>query len=121
MIPLINYLNSNKKNIKLLDIGTGTGEIIESYKLNFKDTEITCSDLSGILKCCKTKAKKSSKILNTLIAKGKNYRLKESFDVLTSTYMFHEIPTEIRKQVFSEISRVLKKGGIFVLTRLFTN
>ena len=40
----------------------------------------------------------------------------ESFDVLTSTYMFHEIPTEIRKQVFSEISRVLKKGGIFVLT-----
>ncbi len=30
--------------------------------------------------------------------------------------MFHEIPTEIRKQVFSEISRVLKKDGIFVLT-----
>ena len=30
--------------------------------------------------------------------------------------MFHEIPTEIRKQVFSEISRVLKKNGIFVLT-----
>jgi len=40
----------------------------------------------------------------------------EVLNVLTSTYMFHEIPTEIRKQVFSEISRVLKKDGIFVLT-----
>ena len=59
LIPLINYLNSSKGNIKLLDIGTGTGEIIESYKLNLKDTEITCSDLSEeYLNVAKQKLKK---------------------------------------------------------------
>ncbi|MDA9745484.1 methyltransferase domain-containing protein [Candidatus Pelagibacter sp.] len=117
MIPLINYLNSNKKNIKLLDIGTGTGEIIESYTLNFKNTEITCSDLSEeYLNVAKQKLKKF-KDIKYVNCKGEELPFEnESFDVLTSTYMFHEIPTEIRKQVFSEISRVLKKDGIFVLT-----
>ena len=76
MIPLIKYLNSNKTNIKLLDIGTGTGEIIESYKLNFKNTDITCSDLSEeYLNVAKQKLK-NLKISSMLIAKVKSYLLK---------------------------------------------
>ena len=40
----------------------------------------------------------------------------KSFDIVTSTYVFHEVPSAIRKKIFSEISRVLRKGGIFILT-----
>ena len=117
MIPLIKYLNSNKTNIKLLDIGTGTGEIIESYKLNFKDIDITCSDLSEeYLNVAKQKLKKF-KDLKYVNCKSEELPFEgNSYDIITSTYMFHEIPTEIRKRVFSEVSRVLKKDGIFVLT-----
>ena len=86
-------------------------------KLNFKNTDITCSDLSEeYLNVAKQKLKKF-KDLKYVNCKGEELPFEnESFDVLTSTYMFHEIPTEIRKKVFSEISRVLKKDGIFVLT-----
>ncbi|CAG9465589.1 unnamed protein product [Pedinophyceae sp. YPF-701] len=39
-----------------------------------------------------------------------------SMDVVYSVYMFHELPREVRKQVFEEVARVLKPGGVFVLT-----
>ena len=47
MIPLIKFIkDENLPRTKLLDIGTGTGDIIATYKLNTKNLEVTCSDLS---------------------------------------------------------------------------
>ena len=37
-------------------------------------------------------------------------------DIINSVYLFHEVPSAIRSKIFSEISRVLKKGGVFILT-----
>src|SRR5580704_4710269 len=38
-----------------------------------------------------------------------------SFDVVTSIFMFHELPPEVRRTVFGECVRVLKPGGRLVL------
>jgi ubiquinone/menaquinone biosynthesis C-methylase UbiE len=38
-----------------------------------------------------------------------------SFDAVTSIFMFHELPPEVRRTIFSECARVLKAGGRLVL------
>jgi ubiquinone/menaquinone biosynthesis C-methylase UbiE len=37
-----------------------------------------------------------------------------SADIVTSTFLFHELPPEVRRAVTAEIARVLKPGGMFV-------
>ena len=68
------------------------------------------------LNVAKEKLKKFSDI-NYVNCKGEELPFDEkSYDIVTSTYVFHEVPSAIRKKIFSEISRVLRKGGIFILT-----
>jgi ubiquinone/menaquinone biosynthesis C-methylase UbiE len=38
-----------------------------------------------------------------------------SQDIVTSVFLFHELPGEVRRRVTAEIARVLKPGGLFVL------
>jgi ubiquinone/menaquinone biosynthesis C-methylase UbiE len=41
-----------------------------------------------------------------------------TFDSITCVYLFHELPSEIRKAVVKEMSRVLKPGGkVFFVDR----
>src|SRR5262249_27613250 len=35
-------------------------------------------------------------------------------DIITSIFLYHELPPEVRRQVTAEIARVLKQGGLFV-------
>lgn len=40
----------------------------------------------------------------------------ESFDVVTSVYLFHELPREARVNVIKEMARVLRPGGQVIIT-----
>ena len=37
-----------------------------------------------------------------------------SADIVTSIFLYHELPPDVRRQVTAEIARVLKPGGLFV-------
>jgi ubiquinone/menaquinone biosynthesis C-methylase UbiE len=37
-----------------------------------------------------------------------------SIDIVTSIFLYHELPPDVRRQVTAEIARVLKPGGQFV-------
>ena len=41
--------------------------------------------------------------------------LDESFDAVTSAYLLHEVPPEVRARVLAEMARVLRPGGIAVV------
>ena len=116
MIPIKDLTIKNNK-LKVLDIGTGAGDFIKILKYNFPNFNITCSDLSkDYLNVAKKKLSKFQN-LEFVNCKGEELPFKSnSYDLITSTYVFHEVPREIRKQIFSEISRVLRKDGKFVLT-----
>jgi len=38
-----------------------------------------------------------------------------SFDVVTSVFLFHELPARARQNVLGEVRRVLKPGGLLVI------
>ena len=38
----------------------------------------------------------------------------QSFDIVTSIYLFHEVPPKIRRDIAREFARVLKPGGLLV-------
>lgn len=40
----------------------------------------------------------------------------QSFDVVYSVFMFHEMPDDARRAALTEMSRVLKPGGTLVIT-----
>ena len=44
----------------------------------------------------------------------------ESFDAVTSNYVYHNIPSRDRQAILLETLRVLKKGGIFALHDIFS-
>ena len=117
LLPIIDYIKSKDENLNFLDIGTGSGEFIKTIKFNFPKLKITCSDISkAYLDVAKKKLKNYSDI------NFKNCKAEElpyengSFDIINSVYLFHEVPSSIRSKIFAEISRVLKKDGIFILT-----
>ena len=117
MLPMIDFIKSNGENLKFLDIGTGSGEFIKTIKYNFPKLNIICSDISkAYLDVAKKKLKKFSDIKYNN-CKGEKLPFDDnSFDLINSVYLFHEVPSSIRVKIFSEISRVLKKDGIFILT-----
>ena len=39
----------------------------------------------------------------------------ETFDMVTCTYLFHELPRDARRNVLREVIRVLRPGGLFVI------
>lgn len=44
----------------------------------------------------------------------------ETFDEVTSNYVYHNIPSSNRQEILLEILRTLKKGGIFAIHDIFS-
>lgn len=116
---LINNFNSNIKNIKVLEIGFGTG--ITSKELLLRDKRITLFAVDN-------EGKMFDKAFGKLKVFPKNrFTLQtidvldflktqkdNSFDAVVSVWVLHNLNKNIRNNILKEIFRVLKKGGIFV-------
>jgi ubiquinone/menaquinone biosynthesis C-methylase UbiE len=100
-----------KTNDRILDICCGTGST--TYYLSKKSNYVTGADFSiGMLEKAKEKCINSSFILaNISQLPFKN----NSFDIVTCTFAFYEIKGELIDKTLSEIKRILKKDGKFLM------
>ncbi|MBE5826442.1 MAG: class I SAM-dependent methyltransferase [Butyrivibrio sp.] len=108
---------------KCLDVGCGSGALtIACAKRNPK------ASLVGIDRWGKEYASFSKKLCennsaaegvdNTSFQQGDATRLPfedETFDAVTSNYVYHNIPTKNRQEILLETLRTLKKGGTFAI------
>ena len=72
---------------------------------------------------CEANAKAEGVSGNTEFRKGNALKLDfpdESFDAVTSNYVYHNIPSSDRQEILLETLRVLKKGGTFALHDIFS-
>lgn len=107
-----------------LDVGCGSGALsIACAKKNPKATMVGCDIWSGSYKSefskklCEDNAKLEG-VENVRFEEGNAVNLPfedESFDAVTSNYVYHNIVGQNKQKLLMETFRVLKKGGVFVI------
>lgn len=101
--------------VSLLDIGCGTGVFLEEIKNNWPMIEATALDLSSAY-LGRTRARLGNeRNFRFVVAKAEETGLADaSYDIVTSVYLFHELPPAIRREVARETARLLKPGGTLI-------
>ncbi|MBR0473981.1 MAG: class I SAM-dependent methyltransferase [Erysipelotrichaceae bacterium] len=115
---------------KGLDVGCGSGALtIACARRNPSATMTGCDIWSGGYKTVFTKNlcydnAKAEGIDNVEFVEGNAIKLPfedESFDSVTSNYVYHNISGHNKQELLLETLRVLKKGGTFAIHDLMTN
>jgi SAM-dependent methyltransferase len=106
-----------KKSNKILELGCGTGNYTKKLE-NFSSKIIAIDKSKFMIDIAKKKKIKKAKFINKEI---KDLKFKEKFDVIVS--FFHILSYQANKQElkkFFELSKYLKKGGIFIFDFWFS-
>lgn len=97
------------EKLKILDIGCGTGAFTYELKRHFPMSKVTGLDLSPwYLKEAKNQRPQAG--IEWVFGKSEKLPFEDnSFDIVSSVFLFHELPEEIREKAAQEMLRVLKK------------
>lgn len=106
-----------KSNMKILDLGTGSGYLSFAIARKYPDVKIVGLDI--VEKALEDNRKKAIKEklhnLNFVTYDGIDFPfVDESFDMVLSRYALHHFP-DIQMSI-SEVNRVLKKDGLFFIS-----
>lgn len=108
---------------KGLDVGCGSGALTIACAKKNPGAELTGIDRWGReyasfnKNLCENNAK-SEGVGNTVFMQGDAVKLPfedETFDAVTSNYVYHNIPSKDRQEILLETLRTLKKGGTFAI------
>jgi ubiquinone/menaquinone biosynthesis C-methylase UbiE len=106
----------DQRKLRLLDIGCGTGRFLDLVKQVWPRLPSLGLDLSEpYVRHAKRHLSQWPRI-NLLVGNAESVPASDAnFDVVTSIFMFHELPPEVRRSILGECARVLKPGGRLVL------
>jgi ubiquinone/menaquinone biosynthesis C-methylase UbiE len=106
----------DKRQLKLMDLGCGTGRFVDSVKQVWPRLPTIALDMSeSYIRHAKRELKRWG-WTRFVVGKGEAIPVESnSLDAITSVFLFHELPPKIRRRVFRECARVLKLGGRLVL------
>jgi len=111
-----------------LDVGCGSGALTIACAKKNPTARMIGIDRWGkeyasfSKKLCEQNAK-AEVVSNVLFQKGDANKLSfadESFDAVTSNYVYHNIPAKDRQVLIKETLRCLKKGGCFAIHDIFS-
>ena len=112
------YIESGKD---ILDIGCSVGISTEYLHKSFPNAKsVSGIDLSPFyLSIAISRATESDLPIRYFHKLAENTGLKtDSFDLIVSSFMFHEIPEKSSQIIMNEIHRILKPGGVFAIIDL---
>jgi ubiquinone/menaquinone biosynthesis C-methylase UbiE len=117
MKPIADWMpGHNQRDVRGLDVGCGTGRLLAFLHDAWPGMKWTGLDLSPPYLA---EARR-------LIGRTARVKLREgaaeelpfdaaSLDLVVSSFLMHELPTEVRGKVLKEMARVLKPGGLAVI------
>jgi len=110
------FAGRDQRKLTLLDIGCGTGRFLDFLKQAWPRLPAIGLDMSEpYVRHAKRHLKRWSR-MNFAVGSAESLPVRnESQDAVTSVFLFHELPPEVRRITFRECARVLKPGGRLVL------
>jgi len=110
------FAGCDQRRLKLLEVGCGTGRSLDFFKQAWPRLPALGIDMSEPYIAEARRHLKRWCWINFIIANGEAIPLEDqSQDAVTSIFLFHELPPKVRRTVFGEFARVLKRGGRLVL------
>lgn len=117
--PVTRYLSERSPAdapARILDVACGTGSAINQLALAHPDEKYWGLDLSPFYLHHAAARLSHVKDLSLVAENAERMPLADaSFDVVTSVFLFHELPARARRNVLAEMRRVLKPGGLLVI------
>jgi ubiquinone/menaquinone biosynthesis C-methylase UbiE len=114
LVPLKAAL-AGRPAAKLLDVGCGTGNFLREVKANYPRLDVTGLDLSAYYLAVARRELRSWSRARPVVGAAERMPFADGqFDAITCIYLFHELPSGVRRSVVGEIRRVLKPGGMLV-------
>jgi ubiquinone/menaquinone biosynthesis C-methylase UbiE len=116
LVPLHHeILRRGVRGTRLLDLACGTGRFLREVKNNYPRLHVTGLDLSPFYLDEARRSLADWSRTAFLAAPAEAVPCPAaSFEVVTSIYLFHELPAKQRRAVAEEIARLLKPGGLFI-------
>ncbi len=105
----------DQRRLAMLDVACGTGRFLGQAAQAFPALPMTGIDLSAAY--IEEARRHLAGRRNIALLEGNGEALPfadASQDIVTSVFLYHELPQEVRRAVTKEIARVLKPGGIYV-------
>jgi ubiquinone/menaquinone biosynthesis C-methylase UbiE len=102
--------------VRLLDVACGTGRVLQQMATAHPALRYHGVDLSpNYVKAARRRLRDVAECA-LLVENAERLPYRDAhFDVVTSVYLFHELPRNARRNVVREIFRVLRPGGLVVL------
>jgi ubiquinone/menaquinone biosynthesis C-methylase UbiE len=115
IIPPITRFMRDEKATRLLDVACGTGRTLHQIARTHPGLRLWGVDLSPAYVSVARRRLESPEVTIAVENAEQLPFADGAFDVVTSVYLFHELPRNARRNVVREMHRVLRPGGLLVL------
>lgn len=103
----------DQRKLAMADLACGTGRFLRMARGAFPRMKMTGVDLSHAYLREAAEHLKDCYRVHLAVGNCEHIPLRtHSQDIVTSIYLFHELPREVRRAVAAEYARVLRPGGI---------
>lgn len=114
--PITRMVAERGDNARVLDVGCGTGRTLLQLSVAHPRLRLFGLDLSPYYIAHARQLLHDVEHLSLVADNGEAMPFRdETFDAVTSVYLFHELPKKARRNVYGEMFRVLRPGGTLVI------
>jgi len=116
LAPIAHFMvGRDQRQVTLVDVACGTGRFLRQVRLAYPAMRLKGVDLSRPYLDETRRQLQGLRGAELIEAPAERMPLDSaSADIVTSIFLFHELPSEVRRAVTAEIARVLKPGGLLV-------
>lgn len=114
--PIADFMRGrDQRKAVLVDVACGTGRFLRQARLTYPAMTLKGIDLSRPYLDEAARQLRGLRGAALIEAAAEQMPLADaSADIVTSIFLYHELPPPVRRQVTAEIARVLKPGGLLV-------
>ncbi len=117
LLPIAAYVHGkDQRTLSMLDVACGTGRFLGQAAQAFPAMPMTGVDLSSAYVEAAREHLAGRRAISVIEGNAEALPLPDaSQDIVTSIFLYHELPGDVRRTVTSDVLRVLKPGGIYVM------